>query len=122
METTPRRDPTKVRRILPPRSQNQGDLTSDVVNSRAYSGRITRSRVKTLTYAEVTLQSSVTTFDQRKDQLEEQDEVTKPAFYDVRTLFQEEGSSSIILHGRIIEDDQAENMPVLLTSTPSLKE
>jgi len=69
----------------------------------------------------VTLQSSITTFGQGKDQLEEQDEVTSPIFYDLRTLFQEEESSGVLSESQMIEDDQA-NMPVLVTSTPSLEE
>jgi len=82
-------------------------LTSNGVESQAYSGPITRSRAKALTYAEVTLQSSVTTFDQGKDQLEEQDEVTSPVFYDLRTLFQEEESLVVIPQSQMIQNDQA---------------
>jgi len=70
----------------------------------------------------VTLQSSVTTFGQRKDQLKEQEEVTSPVFYDLGTLFQEEESSVAVSQSQMIEDDQAANMPVLVTSTPSLEE
>jgi len=70
----------------------------------------------------VTFQSSVTTFGQGKDQLEEQDEVTSPIFYDLRTLFQEEESLVVVSQSQMIEDDQAANIPVLVTSTPSLKE
>ena len=70
----------------------------------------------------MTLQSLVTTFDQGKDQLEEQDEVTSLAFCDLRTLFHEEESSIVILQRQIIMDDQAENMPFLVTSALSLKE
>jgi len=68
------------------------------------------------------LQSSVTTFDQGHDQSEEQDEVTSPAFYDVRTLFQVEESPAVIPQVQVASDDQADNMLVLVTSTPSLKE
>jgi len=75
---------------LPSRSQSQSDLTSNGAESQVYSGPITRSKAKTLTYAEV--QSSVTTFDRGQNQSEEQYEVTSPAFYDLRTLFQEESS------------------------------
>jgi len=70
----------------------------------------------------VTLQSSITTFGQRKDHLEEHDEVTSPIFYDLRTLFHEEESSVVLSQSQTIEDDQAMNMPVLVTSTPSPKE
>jgi len=70
----------------------------------------------------VTLQSYVTTFDQGKDQLEEQDKVTSTAFYDLRTLFQKEESSTVIPQQQIIEDDKDENMPVLITRIPSLEE
>jgi len=73
-EATPPRTLTKGRRILPLRSQRQSDLTSEGVESYVYSGLITRSRAKALTYAEVSLQSSVSIFDQGNDQLEEQDE------------------------------------------------
>ena len=66
----------------------------------------------------MTLQSSVTTFDQGKDHLEEQDEVTSPIFYDLGTLFQEEESSIVLAQSQTIEDDQAANMPVLVTSKP----
>ena len=62
------------------------------------------------------LQSSTTTFQQGKNQLKGQEEVTRPAFS------QEEASSNVILQEQISEDDQAENMPVLVTSTPSLEE
>jgi len=57
--------PSKGRRILPSRSQSQSDSTSNGAESQVYSRPITRSRAKILTYVEVTLQSSVTTFDQR---------------------------------------------------------
>ena len=70
----------------------------------------------------MTVQSSITTFGQRKDQLEEQDDVTSPVFYDLRALFQEEEPSVVISQSQTIEDDQAANMPVFVTSTPSLKE
>ena len=62
------------------------------------------------------LQSSATTFQQGKDQLKRQDEVTRPAFS------QEEAASTVILQEQISEDDQAENMPDLATSTSSLEE
>jgi len=64
----------------------------------------------------------VTTFGQGKDQLEEQYEVTSPIFYDLKTLFQEEESSVVISQSQMIKDDQAANMPVLVTSTLSLEE
>jgi len=121
-EATPPPVPIKGRKILPSRSQSQSDLTSNGLESQAYNGSITRSRAKALTYAEVTLQSLVTTFDQGKDQLEAQDEITSPVFYDLRTLFQEEESSVAISQSQMIEDDQAINMPVLVTNTPSLEE
>ena len=104
------------------KTQSQSDLTSNGAQSQAYSGSVTGSRAKALTYAEVTLQSSVTTLGQEKDQLEEQEEVTSPVFYDLRTLFQEEESSVAVSQSQMIEDDQAANMPVLVTSTPSLEE
>jgi len=72
MEATPPRGPAKGRRILPPRSQSQSDLTSYMNESQVYSSPITKSRAKVVTYIEVTLQSSVATFDQGKDQLKEQ--------------------------------------------------
>jgi len=87
MEATLPRGLTKGRRILPPRSQSQSDLTLEGVESQVYNGPIIRSRDKTLTYAEMILKSSVTTFDQGNYQIEEQDEVTSHAFYDLRTLF-----------------------------------
>ena len=95
-ETTPPPVPIRSRKILSSKAQSQSDLTSNGAKSQAYSGPITRSRAKTLTYAEVTLQSSVTTFGQGKDHLEEQDEVTSPIFHDLRTLFQEEESSVVV--------------------------
>ena len=121
-EVTPPPMPIRSRKILSSKAQSQSDLTSNGAKSQAYSGPITRSRAKALTYAEVTLQSSVTTFGQGKDQLEEQDEVTSPIFYDLRTLFQEEESLVVVSQSQMIEDDQAANIPVLVTSTPSLKE
>ena len=45
-----------------------------------------------------------------------------PVFYGLRTLFQEEESPTVIPQDQIIEDDQAENMPFLVTNTPSLEE
>jgi len=81
------RVPPKCRRVVPPKSQSQSDLTSERIKSQVYSGSITRSRAKALTYAEVTSQSSVTTFSQGRDQPEEQDEATSPSFYDLRILF-----------------------------------
>ena len=57
-----------------------------------------------------------------KDQLEEQDEVTSPVSYDLITLFQEEKSSIVLSQNQTIEDDQAVNMPVFITSTPILEE
>jgi len=113
---------TKGRRILSSRSHSQSDSTSNRVNSQVHSGSITRSRANTLTYAEVTLQSSITTFDQGQDQSEKQDEVTSPAFYDLRTHFQEDESPAVILQVRVTNDDQAESMLVLVTNTPSLEE
>jgi len=62
------------------------------------------------------------TLDQCRDQFKEQDEVTSHALYDLRTLFQEAESSTVIPEGQITEDDQAENMPLLVTSNPSLEE
>jgi len=56
-EATPSLVPAKGRRILPSRSQSQSDLISEGVRSQVYSGRITRSKDKALTYAAVTLQS-----------------------------------------------------------------
>jgi len=38
---------------LPPKSQSQSELTSEEIESQVYSGPITRSRAKPLTYAEV---------------------------------------------------------------------
>jgi len=67
------------------------------------------------------LQSLVTTFNQGQDQSEEQDKVTSPTFYDLRRLFQEEESPAVILQVRVTNDDQAENMSILVTSTPSLE-
>jgi len=107
--------------IFPPKSQSQSDLTS-TVESQVYSGLITRSRATSLTYIKVTLQSSVTTFNQGKDQLEEQNEVASPAFYDLRNLFHEEESLTVIPQEQITEGDQAQNMLVLVTSTPILEE
>jgi len=46
---------TKDRRVLPPKSWSQSDLTSKRGGSQVYSGSITRSRAKALTYAEVIL-------------------------------------------------------------------
>ena len=69
----------------------------------------------------MTLQSSVITFHLGNDQLEEQDKVISPTFYDLRTLFQEEESLIAIPQEQIIEEDQVENMSVLVTSTPSLE-
>ena len=54
-------------------------------------GALQRTRAKALSYAEVALQSSTTTFQQGKNQLKGQDEVTRPAFS------QEEASSNVIL-------------------------
>ena len=104
-ETTPPPVPIRSTKILSSKAQSQSDLTSNGAKSQAYSGSITRSRAKALTYAEVTLQSSVTTFGQGKDQLEEQDEVTSPIFYDLRSLFQEEESSVVVSQSQMIEDD-----------------
>jgi len=113
--------PSNGRRISPSGSQSQSDLTSNGAESQVYSGLITRSSAKTLIYAEVTLQSLVTTFNQGQDQSEEQDKVTSPTFYDLRRLFQEEESPAVILQVRVTNDDQAENMSILVTSTPSLE-
>jgi len=121
-ETTRPPVPIKGRKTLPSKAQSQSDITSTGVESQAYSGLITRSRAKALSYALVTVQSSVTTFNQGNDQLEEQDEVTSPVFYDLRALFQEEEPSVVISQTQTIEDDQTANMPVLVTSTPSLEE
>jgi len=63
-ETTPPPVPIRSRKILSSKAQSQSDLTSDEAKSQAYSGPITRPRAKLLTYAKVTLQSSVTTFGQ----------------------------------------------------------
>ena len=71
---------------MPPRSQSQSDLTSETNESQVYSGQITRLRAKAITYAEVTLQSSVTTFDQGKDQLEVQDEVMVTSYSEEETI------------------------------------
>jgi len=60
--TTPPQSLIKGRRILPCRPKNQSDLTSEGIKSQAYSGPITRSRAKALSYPEVALQSSATTF------------------------------------------------------------
>jgi len=76
----------------------------------------------TLTYAEVTLHSSVTTLDQGKYQLKEQDEVTSLAFYDLRTLFEEEESLAVIPQVQVTSDDLADNMSISVTNTPSLDE
>ena len=70
----------------------------------------------------MTLQPSVNTCDQGKDPLEEQDEVTSPAFYDLRTLFHEEELSAFILQGQTTQDDLVDNIPVLVTNTSSLEE
>ena len=75
----------KSMRTLLSGSHIQTDLTSKRSGSQVYSGLITRSRAKALTYAKMTLHSSVTILDQGKYQLEEQDEVISPAFYDPRT-------------------------------------
>ena len=77
---------------------------------------------KALTYAEVTLQSFITTLSQGRDQPKEQDEVTIPAFYDLKTLFHEEELSAFTPQVLISQDDQGDNMPVSVTSTPSLEE
>jgi len=69
-EATPPSVPIKSRKILPFGAQSQSDLTSNEAESQTYNGPITRSRPKALTYDEVSLHSSVTTFDQGKDQLE----------------------------------------------------
>ena len=114
--------PIKDRKILPSKSQRKSDLTSKGRESQAYNGSITRSRAKALTYTEETLQSLVTTFDHKKNQLEEQDEIASPMFYDLKPLFQEEELSVVIPQGQMIEDDQAENMPVLVNSTPIIEE
>jgi len=95
-EATPPPVPMKSRKILPSGAQSQSDLNSNRAESQTYSGPITRSRAKALTYAEVTLQSSITTFGQGKEQLEEQDDVTSPVFYDLKTLFQEEESPVVL--------------------------
>jgi len=121
-ETTSAPVPLKGKRILPFRSQSQSDSTSNGAESQVYSGPITRLRAKTLTYTELTLQSSATTFDQGQDQSEEQDEVTSPTFFDIRTFFQEEESPAVIPQVQVSNDDQAENVLVLMTSTPSLDE
>jgi len=68
------------------------------------------------------LQSSITTFSKGRDQPKEQDEVTSATFYDLRTFFQEEESSAVIPQVQVTNNDQAENMPVFVTSTPSLEE
>ena len=64
----------------------------------------------------------MTTFSLGRDQPEEQDEVTSGAFYDLRTFFQEEGSPVVIPKIQVTSDDQVENMPVLVTSTPRPEE
>jgi len=64
----------------------------------------------------VTLQSSFTNLSQGRDQIEEQDEIISPTFYDLRTLFHKEQLSTFIPQGQISQDDQADNIPV----TPSL--
>jgi len=71
-------------------------LTSEGIESQVYSGPITRWRAKALTYAEVTLQSSVTTVNQGRDQPEEQDEVINVAFYGLRTPSHEEELLAVI--------------------------
>jgi len=86
---------------LPLKSLIQSDLTSKRIESQVYSGLITRSRAEALTYVELTLQSFVTTLSQGRDQPEEQDEVTTPAFYDLRTLLCEEELSAFIPQGLI---------------------
>ena len=68
------------------------------------------------------MHSSVTTLSQGGDQLEEQDKVTSPTFYHLRTLFHEEELFAFIPRGRITQDDQADNMLVLVTNTQSLEE
>ena len=70
----------------------------------------------------MTLQSSVTTLSQGRDQPEEQDEVISPTFYDLKTLFHEEQFSAFIPQGQISQDEQVDDMLIELTSTPSLKE
>jgi len=112
----------KDRRISPCRSQSQGDLTSEGVGSQACSRSITRSRAKALTYVEVTLQSSITTLNQGREQPEEQHKFVRSVFYDLETLFHEEELSAFVPQGQISQDDQADNMLVLATSSPSLEE
>jgi len=98
--------PAKSKRIFLPRSYNQNELTLEGVKSQVYSGPITRSRAKALTYAEVTLHSLVTTLDQGQDQLKEQDKYTSPVFYDLKNLFQKRSRSpAIIPQGQITRDD-----------------
>jgi len=46
-------------------------LTSEGIQSQVYSGPIIRSRAKALTYAKVTLHSSITTLSQGRDEPEE---------------------------------------------------
>ena len=70
----------------------------------------------------MTLHSSVTTLDQGKYQLKEQDEVTSLAFYDLRTLFEEEESLAVIPQVQVTSDDLADNMSISVTNTPSLDE
>jgi len=67
------------------------------------------------------LQYFVTTLSQGKDQPEEQYNITSLAFYVLGTLFHEEELSAFIPRGQISQDDQADNMLVLVTSTPSLE-
>jgi len=50
-EASPPPVPIKSRKILPSRAQIQSDLTSNGAELKAYSGPITRSRAKALTYA-----------------------------------------------------------------------
>jgi len=104
-ESTPSPVPIKGKKILHSRTQSQSDLTSNGVELQVYSDSITRLRAKALTYDEVTVQSLVTTFAQGKDQLEEQDEVTRHVFYDLKALFQEEEPLVVISQSQMIEDD-----------------
>ena len=89
-EVIPPLVPAKGKRILPFRLQSQSGMTLEGVGSQVYSGPIIRSRAKASTYAELTLQSSVTTVSQGMDQPKERDEVTSPTFYDLRTPFHKE--------------------------------
>ena len=97
-------------------------MTSERGGSQVYSGPTTKSRAKALTYAEVTLQSSVTNLSQDRDQPKEQDEVTSPAFYDIGTLFHKDKLLAFIPQGQSSQDDQASDMLVLVTNSASLKE